>query len=176
MRRKQLGMSPANIAIAVAVTIEAIAGTGGMKKVTGTSSAVAIVAVSPGTAPTKRPNKAEAKMTQSTYGSKTSPNAAMTFATLVDDALQHAPGQRNAQELVEREMDDDRGEQRDRYGEGRPGAERERPREEEEETGQVKAERLGEHQGKREPRDDKSERRERTRPAQPFAGGHPGLP
>ena len=41
-------MSPAKIAIAVAVTMEAIAGTGGMKKVTGTSSAVAMVAVRPG--------------------------------------------------------------------------------------------------------------------------------
>ena len=61
MRRKQLGMSPAKIAIAVAVTIEAIAGTGGMKKVTGTSSAVAIVAVRPGTAPTKRPNMRRAQ-------------------------------------------------------------------------------------------------------------------
>ena len=49
-------MSPEKIAIAVAVTIAAIAGIGGMKNVTGTSSAVAIVAVSPGTAPTNRPN------------------------------------------------------------------------------------------------------------------------
>src|SRR5262249_44518585 len=71
MRRKQLGMSPAKIAIAVAVTMEAIAGTGGMKNVTGTSSAVAIVAVSPGTAPTNRPNIAEARITHSTYGSST---------------------------------------------------------------------------------------------------------
>src|SRR5438309_2137747 len=47
MRSRQLGMSPAKIAIAVAVTMEAMAGTGGMKKVTGTSSAVAMVAVRP---------------------------------------------------------------------------------------------------------------------------------
>jgi hypothetical protein len=66
MRRKQLGMSPAKIAMAVAVTIEASAGTGAMKKVTGTRSAVAIVAVRPGTAPTKRPKSAEAKITHST--------------------------------------------------------------------------------------------------------------
>ena len=38
-------MSPAKIAIAVAVTMAAMAGTGSMKKVTGTSSAVAMVAV-----------------------------------------------------------------------------------------------------------------------------------
>src|SRR2546429_9961235 len=98
MRSRQLGMSPAKIAMAVAVTIEAIAGTGGMKKVTGTSSAVAMVAVSPGTAPTKRPKSAEAKMTQSTYGSNTRASAPTSVATLVDDALQHAPGQRDAQQ------------------------------------------------------------------------------
>src|SRR5215213_948054 len=75
MRSRQLGMSPAKIAIAVAVTIEATAGTGGMKNVTGTSSAVAMVAVSPGIAPTKRPNTAEARITHSTYQSKTSAKA-----------------------------------------------------------------------------------------------------
>jgi hypothetical protein len=37
-----------------------------MKNVTGTSSAVAIVAVSPGIAPTNMPNAADAVMTQST--------------------------------------------------------------------------------------------------------------
>ena len=50
-------MSPAKIAIAEAVTIVATAGTGGMKNVTGTSSAIAIVAVT-GNAPTNRPNAA----------------------------------------------------------------------------------------------------------------------
>src|SRR5205085_12338587 len=75
MRRKQLGMSPAKIAIAVAVTIEAIAGTGGMKNVTGTRSAVAMVAVSPGTAPTKSPKMADARITHRTYGSNTSAKA-----------------------------------------------------------------------------------------------------
>src|SRR5262245_64219411 len=99
MRRKQLGMSPAKIAIAVAVTMEAMAGTGGMKNVTGTSSAVAMVAVSPGTAPTKSPNIAEPRMTHSTYGSSTSFSASKSIA------LEHAPGQRNAQQLVEGEMD-----------------------------------------------------------------------
>ena len=41
MRSRQPGMSPEKIAIAVAVTIAAIAGIGGMKNVTGTRSAVA---------------------------------------------------------------------------------------------------------------------------------------
>ena len=66
MRSSAPGMSPAKIAIAVQLTIAATAGTGGMKKVTGTSSAVAIVAVSPGTAPTNRPNNADARMIHST--------------------------------------------------------------------------------------------------------------
>ena len=66
MRINAPGMSPENIAIAVAVTMDAMAGTGGMKKVTGTSSAVAMVAVRPGTAPTNRPKAAEAMITNST--------------------------------------------------------------------------------------------------------------
>jgi hypothetical protein len=66
MRSSAPGMSPAKIAIAVQLTMAATAGTGGMKNVTGTSSAVAIVAVRPGTAPTKRPNSADARMTHST--------------------------------------------------------------------------------------------------------------
>src|SRR4051812_25344820 len=69
MRSRQPGMSPEKIAIAVAVTIAAIAGMGGMKNVTGTSSAVAIVAVSPGTAPTNRPNSDAPSMTSTLYGS-----------------------------------------------------------------------------------------------------------
>ena len=68
-------MSPEKIAIAVAVTIAAIAGIGAMKKVTGTSSAVAIVAVRPGTAPTNRPNTDAPSMTSTLYGSKTRRNA-----------------------------------------------------------------------------------------------------
>ena len=66
MRSSALGMSPEKIAIAVAVTMAATAGTGGMKNVTGTSSAVAIVAVRPGIAPTNRPYSADSAMTIST--------------------------------------------------------------------------------------------------------------
>ena len=49
----------------------AIAGIGAMKNVTGTSSAVAIVAVNPGIAPTKRPNSEAASITTMLYGSST---------------------------------------------------------------------------------------------------------
>ena len=66
MRSNAAGMSPAKIAMVVAVTMAPSAGTGSMKNVTGTSSAVAIVAVSPGIAPTNMPKAAEAVMTQST--------------------------------------------------------------------------------------------------------------
>ncbi|CAM5204694.1 hypothetical protein BTHI11S_05667 [Bosea thiooxidans] len=48
-------MSPEKIAIVLVVTIAAIGGTGGMKKVSGTSRAVAIVADRPGMQPTTRP-------------------------------------------------------------------------------------------------------------------------
>src|SRR3954453_11424774 len=75
MRRRQPGMSPEKIAIAVAVTIAAIAGLGAMQKVTGTSSAVAIVAVRPGTAPTNSPNNDAPSITTMLCGSKTSANA-----------------------------------------------------------------------------------------------------
>ena len=66
MRSSAPGMSPAKIAIADAVTIAATAGTGGMKNVIGTSSAVAMVAVSPGMQPTNRPNTDDAAITIST--------------------------------------------------------------------------------------------------------------
>ena len=59
-------MSPEKIAIAVAVTMAATAGTAGMKNVTGTSRATAMVALRPGTAPTNSPYIADARMTPST--------------------------------------------------------------------------------------------------------------
>src|SRR4029453_2487195 len=71
IRSRQPGMSPEKIAIAVAVTIAAIAMIGGMKNVIGTSSAVAIVAVSPGTAPTNNPKIDDASITSTVFGSKT---------------------------------------------------------------------------------------------------------
>src|SRR6476619_1814410 len=78
IRNRHPGTSPANIAIAVADTMAAMAGIGAMKNVTGTSSAVAIVAVKPGTAPTKRPNSDAASITHRLYGSNTRWNARPT--------------------------------------------------------------------------------------------------
>ena len=63
MRSSVPEMSPAKIAMALAAMIAPIAGTGSMKKVIGTSSAVAIVAVRPGSAPTTRPNTDASRMT-----------------------------------------------------------------------------------------------------------------
>ena len=69
MRNNAPGMSPAKMAMATVVTMQAIAGTGSIKKVNGTNSAVAIVAVSPGIEPTNRPNNAASNMTPRTAGS-----------------------------------------------------------------------------------------------------------
>ena len=68
MRSSAPGRSPAKIAMAVAVTIAASAGTGSMKKVTGTSSAVAMVAERPGIAPMNRPNAPESEDHQQNVG------------------------------------------------------------------------------------------------------------
>ena len=51
--------------MAAVVTIAAMAGTGSIKKVMGTSMAVAMVAESPGMAPTKSPKSALIRMTLS---------------------------------------------------------------------------------------------------------------
>src|SRR5437762_3028187 len=78
MRSRHPGISPEKMAIAVAVTIVAIAGIGAMKKVTGTSSAVAIVAVNPGTAPTNRPNSDASSMASMVLGANTMAKACRT--------------------------------------------------------------------------------------------------
>ncbi len=75
MRSSVEGMSPAKIAIAEAVTIAPTAGIGSMKKVSGTSSAIAIVAVSPGIAPTTRPKQADRTIVVRTSTRKTSSKA-----------------------------------------------------------------------------------------------------
>src|SRR2546427_8923924 len=109
MRIRQPGMLPEKIAIAVAVTMAAIAGIGAMKNVTGTSKAVAMVAVSPGTAPTNSPNNDAISITKMLYGSNTSANACAQ-AWLIGPprlrqspcpVLQEAPRQRHPQQLVE---------------------------------------------------------------------------
>src|SRR5438270_6222747 len=121
MRIRQPGISPAKIAIAVAVTIAAIAGIGAMKNVTGTNSAVAIVAVNPGTAPTKRPNSDATSITRMLYGSKTRAKACAQAWLMAPSREaraspgplhQHAPWERHPEQLVERVVNDQRGRHR----------------------------------------------------------------
>ena len=75
--------------MAVAVTIAAIAGTGGIKNVMGTSKAVAIVALKPGMQPTNKPNNAEHKMTSKTYGSNTNQKACNKTAVVIVSFLDY---------------------------------------------------------------------------------------
>src|SRR3954470_19490741 len=173
MRRKQLGMSPAKIAMAVAVTIEAMAGTGGMKKVTGTRSAVAIVAVRPGTAPTKRPNIAEPRITHSTYGSNTCASAwERTSAVMVcvlseGEALEYSPRQGNTQQLVEGEVDDDGGDHGHRHGDAPRRAEHAHPDQEDQKSSEVETEDVSCEDIKQEPSDNRGNARDRARAADP---------
>src|SRR3546814_1429183 len=112
MRSKAPGISPAKIAIAVQLTIAAIAGTGCMKKVTGTSKAVAIVAESPGMAPTKRPKTDERAMTHSTSGcrirSKAASNAVIASPQI---GRQRTARQRHQQQAREQKPDRGHGKQ-----------------------------------------------------------------
>src|SRR5512142_1615857 len=111
-------MSPEKIAIAVAVTIAAIAGIGDMKNVTGTRSAVAIVAVRPGTAPTNKPKSDAPSIASRLCGWKTRPKACIQASLTLQslrcasasprETLQDAPRQRHAQQLVERVVNDQR--------------------------------------------------------------------
>src|SRR5690625_771659 len=75
MRRSAPGISPAKIAMAEQATIAPTAATGSMKKVSGTSIAVAMVAVRPGTAPTKSPNIEAATTASKTFQLATRPAA-----------------------------------------------------------------------------------------------------
>src|SRR5690606_7090427 len=109
MRSRQPGISPEVIAMAVAVTIMATAGTGSIKKVMGTNSATAMVALRPGTAPTNRPNMAAINITPSTNGSVTWANAADKLVKSIGSpckGLKQAPWQRHLENAVKHEVND----------------------------------------------------------------------
>src|SRR5690606_40843134 len=113
MRSRAPGRSPAKMAMATAVAIAASAATGGRKNVTGTSSATATVADTPGMAPVKRPNRQARKMTSRTSKVKTSSNAAARFCIMrLQPAAQKTRGQRHAQRIDEHELERQR--ERDR--------------------------------------------------------------
>src|SRR5262245_29745821 len=167
MRTRQPGMSPEKIAIAVAVTIEAIAGTGGMKKVTGTRSAVAMVAVSPGTAPTNSPNTADARMTAIVYGSNTSANAVRIASISPEDRFEHAPRERHTQQLVEQGVDHERRAERDDDRRQHAHPQLEEQRDEADGRGRDEPERAGGHDVEDEDRADREEVRDERRVAHP---------
>src|SRR5467141_701610 len=132
MRIRQPGISPEKIAIAVAVTMAAIAGIGAMKNVTGTSNAVAIVAVSPGTAPTKSPKSDATTMTKRLYGSNTSAKAcAQALLIAIFDQqrdspcepLQQTPRQRHPEQLVKAVVNNQGDDQPERKDPARPDPE-----------------------------------------------------
>src|SRR5450759_1883950 len=132
MRIRQPGISPEKIAIAVAVTIAAIAGIGAMKNVTGTSNAVAMVAVSPGTAPTKSPKSDATTMTRRLYGSNTSANACAQALLIAIpgrqpcspcEPRQQTPWQRHPEQLVKAVVNDQGNDQRERKDPSRPNPE-----------------------------------------------------
>src|SRR5690606_9178542 len=75
MRNSAPGISPAKIAMAEHATIAPTAAVGSMKNVSGTSMAVAMVAVRPGIAPTKRPNMEAAITANNTFQVATRFNA-----------------------------------------------------------------------------------------------------
>src|SRR5215207_2021593 len=113
MRSSVAGMSPAKMAMAEQATIAPTAGTGSMKKVTGTSSAIAIVAVSPGIAPTKRPKIEAPRIVTITSHWNTRPNACwIALIGLPPHRCEQAPGQRHVElvdeQVVDGEGDDDR--------------------------------------------------------------------
>ena len=93
IRSNAPGISPAKIAVATVVTITAIAGTGSIKNVNGINSAVAIVAVKPGIAPTNRPKIAAISIKPSVCGSAIRKKALI----IVSIASYHATGKRMPQ-------------------------------------------------------------------------------
>jgi hypothetical protein len=104
-------MSPAKIAMAAQVTMAPTAGIGSMKKVTGTSSAIAMVAVRPGTAPTNMPNMAAKKTVSRTSHWKTSSKACSSafIASPPADGSENAPGKRHVEQAAEDVEDAERG-------------------------------------------------------------------
>src|SRR5215208_2823815 len=177
MRSIAAGMSPAKIAIAVAVTIAPSAGTGDMKKVTGTRSAVAIVAVRPGIAPTNMPKAADAKITQMTKGSKTRPSAVTkaSMAASLKDRIEPAAGQRHAHQVRKEVLDQDRRPERDRQRHDPAHAEAQEQRGEDHEGAEDEADGLRGQDVEQDGDEDEREREPLARVGGPGVGRQPAL-
>src|SRR5437764_12480903 len=103
-----------------------------MKNVTGTSKAVAIVAVNPGTAPTKSPKSDARTITIRLYGSSTRAKACNQASLIAIsrraarspcELAQHTPWQRHLEQLVKAEMNDHGDNERERKNPSRPDTE-----------------------------------------------------
>src|SRR5688500_16115720 len=131
MRRSVAGMSPAKMAIAEQATIAPTAGTGSMKKVTGTRSAIAIVAVRPGIAPTNSPKIDAPRIVTMTSHWKTSPKAcSIAFIASPPHRCEQPPRQGHV-ELIHEEVMDCEG-YRDRQDDGDQPADAEQAEHDEE--------------------------------------------
>src|ERR1700682_6053991 len=182
MRIRQPGISPEKIAIAVAVTMAAMAGIGAMKNVTGTSNAVAMVAVSPGTAPTNRPKSEARTMTRRLYGSNTSTNACIQASLIAiprggprspREPLQQAPWQRHPEHFVKAVMNDQRDHQRQRKDPSRPDAEDGEQRRKINRPGRNEPEQVDQKDVENIDTDDQHEREDVPRRAHPWLGAYP---
>src|SRR5438874_11891189 len=83
-------------------------------------------------------------------------------------SFEHAPRQRHAQHLVEREVDHHRGNDRDQRGDAPRCAERAQPHREDQDRGDVKAERVREQDVGNETRQHRGNRAARAPPLQPL--------
>ena len=114
------------MAMATAVTMAEIAGTGSMKKVIGTSSATAMVAVNPGTAPTNSPNAAVPSDHREHLGFEHQVQGlhhGVHGSGLPGVLFQHAPGERHVQKLIEQDVDEHRRDRGDDQRDPGPGVE-----------------------------------------------------
>src|SRR6267143_4884631 len=83
-------------------------------------------------------------------------------------SLEHAPRQRDAQHFVKRQVDDQSTENRYRSGQAPRGGERAHPRREDQDRGDVKAERVREQDVGNQTRQDRGNRAARALPLQPL--------
>src|SRR5690625_6799181 len=116
-------MSPAKMVIADMVMIAAIAGTGSRKKVNGTSSAAARVAVMPGSDPITRPNSAARTTTRTVVGSATSWKAPSKFS-ITSEPPDEPVGKLDHQALLEHRPQAERGQHSGQHRRPPSGAQR----------------------------------------------------
>src|SRR5438876_766605 len=90
------------------------------------------------------------------------------------EALEHAPGQRDAQQLVEREVNDDRRQHGDRDDDAPGRSHQTRPKSHQQERGEMKPERIGGEDVKTQPAQHRGDGGQRPSAVRPPRKGHPG--